>query len=67
MTLDTKHQAPGKAKEDSAGINNWLIHPILVSPTPSLSLSLCGALYLPLVPYSVPLRLHSPPVPKYRL
>ena len=55
MTLDTKHQAPGKAKEDSGRINNWLIHPILVSPTPSLSLSLCGALYLTLVPYCVPL------------
>ncbi len=47
MTLDARHQAQGKAREDSGGTNKRLIQPILVSPHPlsltlhSFSLSLC--------------------------
>lgn len=55
VTLDARLQALGKAREDSRGTNKWLIHPILVSSTPSFSLQTLSACLFP--------ALHSPSVP----
>lgn len=57
MTLDARHQAPGKARDDSGGTNKRLIHPIMVSSAPSLSLCTLSACL------SVSFPLYSPPVP----
>lgn len=55
MTLDARHQAPGRAREDSRGTNKRLIH-----PAPSLSLCTLSACLS--VSFSYLHSLYSPPV-----